>query len=131
LSIVFLKNKAFLPQAFYLTAGILGLPVFTNGGSGFLYLSGPTGGYLLGFLAAAAIAPSFLPKPATFMKLFFLFIFVNVIVYCLGLAWLVNLYHFSLMAAISAGLLPFIAPELLKILTAAAVSAHVNLRDAR
>lgn len=40
----------------YLAAGCLGLPVFAGGASGFARLLGPTGGYLIGFVAQAAIA---------------------------------------------------------------------------
>ena len=40
----------------YLALGALGLPVFAGGGSGILRLVGPTGGYLLAFPVAAAVA---------------------------------------------------------------------------
>ncbi len=40
----------------YLTLGALGLPVFAGGGSGLVRLVGPTGGYLLAFPIAAAVA---------------------------------------------------------------------------
>ena len=40
----------------YLLLGVLGLPVFAGGSSGFLHLMGPTGGYLLAFPLAAATA---------------------------------------------------------------------------
>ncbi len=40
--------------ALYLVEGAAGMPVFT-GGAGLAYLAGPTGGFLAGFLAAAAI----------------------------------------------------------------------------
>lgn len=39
----------------YLLAGILGLPVFANGGSGLSHAIGPTGGYLIGFILAALL----------------------------------------------------------------------------
>jgi biotin transport system substrate-specific component len=42
--------------ALYLAQGALGLPVFANGGGGIAHLAGPTGGFLLGFLAAAWVA---------------------------------------------------------------------------
>lgn len=40
--------------ALYLAEGAVGLPVFTGSG-GVAHLAGPTGGYLVGFLAAAAV----------------------------------------------------------------------------
>jgi len=42
--------------ALYLLLGAAGLPVFADGGSGLAALTGPTGGFLVGFLAAAALA---------------------------------------------------------------------------
>ena len=41
-------------MALFVLAGIAGAPVFAAGGSGLLYLTGPTGGYLVGFIAGAA-----------------------------------------------------------------------------
>jgi biotin transport system substrate-specific component len=49
------RNGA-LSQLLYLGAGALGLPVFAGGAPGFMHLVGPTGGYLLAFPAAAAVA---------------------------------------------------------------------------
>lgn len=49
------RNGA-LSQLLYLGAGALGLPVFAGGAPGFMHLIGPTGGYLLAFPAAAAVA---------------------------------------------------------------------------
>lgn len=40
----------------YLAEGAMGLPVFAGGKAGLAVLLGPTGGYLLGFLAAAYVA---------------------------------------------------------------------------
>ena len=40
----------------YLIVGGIGVPVFAGGGSGWAHLVGPTAGYLLGFVAAAAVA---------------------------------------------------------------------------
>ncbi len=39
----------------YLAEGAMGLPVFAGGGAGILWLLGPTGGYLFGFIAAAFV----------------------------------------------------------------------------
>lgn len=40
----------------YLAEGAMGLPVFANMGAGLPYMMGPTGGFLLGFIAMAYIA---------------------------------------------------------------------------
>ena len=40
----------------YLVLGMLGMPVFAGGSAGFVHVIGPTGGYLLAFPAAAAVA---------------------------------------------------------------------------
>lgn len=42
--------------ALYLLEGISGMPVFTNGGAGLIWLAGPTGGYLLSYPLAAGVA---------------------------------------------------------------------------
>lgn len=51
-------------QFSYLAAGAVGLPVFAAGG-GLAYLAGPTGGYLLAFPAAAAVAGFIAGDPGT------------------------------------------------------------------
>ena len=48
------RNLAAGSISLYLFKGMIGLPVFANGG-GMLYLMGPTGGFLFGFLIAAII----------------------------------------------------------------------------
>lgn len=49
------SKRGALSQAEYVAAGLAGLPVFAQGGSGLAHLFGPTGGYLLGFIAAAFV----------------------------------------------------------------------------
>lgn len=50
------SRLAFLSQLQYVLAGLLGAPVFAGFKSGPSALMGPTGGYIMGFLAAAFIA---------------------------------------------------------------------------
>jgi biotin transport system substrate-specific component len=47
------SKRAFAAVALYLMQGAMGLPVFAMGNTGVVYMMGPTGGYLLGFLCAA------------------------------------------------------------------------------
>ena len=54
IAMLFGRNLAAGSISLYLFQGMIGLPVFANGG-GMLYLMGPTGGFLFGFLIAAII----------------------------------------------------------------------------
>ena len=49
--------------ALFLITGLLGLPVFSGGRGGLAHLLGPTGGFLIGYLAAAAFLIIFFRKP--------------------------------------------------------------------
>ncbi|MDD5195409.1 MAG: biotin transporter BioY [Candidatus Omnitrophica bacterium] len=114
LSIAFLRKKAGLAYAIYILLGLCGLPVFANAGSGLAYLFGPTAGYLTGFFIMLLIFPYFLPREKSFLKMFFFFIFASLVYFTLGALWLMSMYHLELTAAISTGVLPFIAGDIIK-----------------
>ena len=127
LSLAFLRDKSYMPQAFYLAMGISGFSVFGNGGSGLVYMLGPTGGYLVGFLAAALIAGVIMRRVNGVIKSYLLgyvtlFSFANVIVYIFGVIWLVAVYGVSFRYALTIGVIPFIAGDAAKIILAAYVS---------
>jgi len=117
-SIAVLKRKAAVSQVFYLLLGIGGLPVFTNGGCGLLYLAGPTGGYLLSFLVIAAVFPYLRPRENCLRKNILFFSAAALTVYFFGLSWLVLGHNFSLSAALTAGFYPFLPGALVKIVLA-------------
>ena len=110
----------------YLIEGIFGLPVFSNSpekGVGVAYFTGPTMGYLIGFLLATFLIgylqlDDWTKKGVESFKFFFinlvkLLISVSTI-YILGLLWLSNLIGFE--KALLFGLKPFWLAELFKIL---------------
>ena len=110
----------------YLLEGMIGLPVFSNSpekGIGLVYFTGPTMGYLIGFLPAVFLTGYFkfddwTKKENPSVKLFFtnlikLLISVSII-YILGLSWLYNLI--GLEKALIFGFKPFWIAELFKIL---------------
>lgn len=115
LSIIFLKRQAIFSQVIYLFLGATGLPVFTNAGAGLLYFFGPTGGYLAGFMAAAFLFPLFSPKENTFLGNFCYFSLIAFCVYSFGVIWLISMCKLSLVAALIAGVVPFILGETFKI----------------
>ena len=105
----------------YLIEGAAGLPVFT-GGVGPLYMAGPTGGYLLGFVVAAGVA-GFLAERGALrgpVRALFGFLLADALILALGVAWLSTLIGMD--KAIAGGLLPFLAGEALKIVLAMALT---------
>ena len=101
----------------YLIEGILGLPVFSNSperGVGLIYFTGPTMGYLIGFLFAVFLSGYLDLKKNIFIIFFKLLLSVSVI-YILGLIWLGILIG-SDKPILELGAIPFLPAELLKIL---------------
>jgi len=125
--LTFTRTAAIKAIAGYLALGLLGLPVFANFGSGYHYLLGPTGGYLVGFLVSVAIMSSI--RPFLHNQNFFC-IAVNcligtVVILTLGI---VRLSHFiGFEKAIYSGLLPFIFPGIVKALLLALTVRYLKL----
>ncbi len=103
----------------YAGLGLAGLPVFAGGAFGLGYALGPTGGYLLGFIAAAyaigRLAERGLERDIRTSLLPFLV--GTVIIYALGAGWLA--FYVGPQAAIAKGVLPFLPGDLLKLVLAA------------
>ena len=100
----------------YLIEGIVGLPVFSNSpekGVGIVYFTGPTMGYLIGFLFATFLAGYFNFKQNILIIFFKLLISVSTI-YLLGIFWLGNLMGWE-KPIIQLGVTPFLLAELFKI----------------
>ena len=101
----------------YLIEGIAGLPVFSNSperGVGLVYFTGPTMGYLIGFLFATFIAGYLNFKTNIFIIFFKLILSVSVI-YIFGVFWLGTLIGWD-KPIIQLGVTPFLLAELFKLL---------------
>ncbi len=80
----------------YLVEGAAGLPVFAARGDGLAYLAGPTGGFLIGFLPAAAIVGWVAERRAQNPFLLFLgMVGADAVVFLLGFVWLAWFAHLS------------------------------------
>ena len=100
----------------YLLEGIIGIPVFSNSpekGVGLIYFTGPTMGYLLGFLSAVFFAGFFNLKNNIFLILVKLIFSVSTI-YIFGFFWLGNLIGWD-KPILQLGVTPFLLAELFKI----------------
>ena len=101
----------------YLLEGILGLPVFSNSpekGIGIIYFTGPTMGYLIGFLFASFFA-GYLNFKTNIFLIFLKLIFSVSFIYIFGIIWLGTLIGWD-KPIIQLGVAPFLLAELLKIL---------------
>ena len=112
----------------YLFEGIMGLPVFSGTpekGVGIIYFTGPTMGYLLGFLIAVFFAGKFDYNNnlvINFLKLSFATSFI----YLLGMFWLGYLIGWD-KPIFKLGAQPFLLAELFKVLLATFVARQINI----
>lgn len=104
----------------YLAEGLLGLPVFAQGASGLAYAVGPTGGYLVGFVAAAFVA-GWLAERGWDRRAWTTALAMaigNAAIYVLGLSWLAVYVG---QRAVALGLVPYLPGDVLKVAVAAAL----------
>ncbi|MDO7881946.1 biotin transporter BioY [Salinibacterium soli] len=128
--------------ALYAVLGIVGLPVFSDASSGWHVVAGPTGGYIIGFVFAAAFT-GWLAQREWDRKpvwAFLAFLVGSVIPFAFGLPWLAaalgNLgLDNSLGAVLQSGLYPFILGGVIKAALGAGIISlawfGVRRRDAR
>lgn len=106
----------------YLLIGSLGAPVFALGKAGLLL--GPTSGYLLGMLVATYVMGTLadLGWTRTFLQSYLAAVIGSVITFAFGL--LVLSFYLPSSALLGAGLLPFLAGDVVKTLAASAIAAR-------
>ena len=113
--------------ALYLIEGIVGIPVFSNSpekGVGMIYFTGPTMGYLLGFIISVYVAGKFNYNKNYLLN--FIKIFFSVLpIYVLGLIWLGILIGWD-KPIFDLGAKPFLLAELFKIFLLVIISTKVD-----
>ena len=110
----------------YLIEGIIGLPVFSNSpekGVGLVYFTGPTMGYLIGFLIATFLAGYFKFERNLLSNFIKLLISVSTI-YILGVFWLGSLIGWD-KPIMQLGVTPFLLAELFKIIILALLAKNI------
>ena len=110
----------------YLFEGIMGLPVFSNSpekGIGLVYFTGPTMGYLVGFLSACFLA-SFIRLDDNYLIIFAKLILSVSTIYALGILWLGTLIGWD-KPIFELGVMPFLLAEVFKIGLLAALAKKI------
>ena len=100
----------------YLLEGIIGLPVFSNSperGVGLVYFTGPTMGYLIGFLSASYLA-SFIKIDDNYFLIFAKLVISVLTIYIGGVLWLGTLIGWE-KPIFTLGAKPFLLAEIFKI----------------
>ena len=123
-------------QLTYLTLGAMGTPVFQAFNGGFWYMLGPTGGYLISYPLAAALAGLALPfvagaavGAAARWRAAAAAVVVGLLglaaIYAFGAAWLAFVTNLPVGTALAQGVLPFVAIDAVKIALAALIAAGI------
>lgn len=100
----------------YLAVGLLGAPVFSEGGSGTTHLLGATGGYLIGFVLAAGVA-GWMARRGADRRVWSgiaAMTAASLVVYVCGVIGLVLVTGASVPRAIELGVLPFLVVDVVK-----------------
>ena len=106
----------------YLLLGLVGLPVFAHGTGGVAIVVGATGGYLVGFIVAAAVVGRLaeLGWDRNLLGGIGAMLIGSALIYAVGLPWLAVVAHLDAPTTLQEGLYPYIPGDLLKLALAAA-----------
>lgn len=103
-------------QLLYVAVGAIGAPVFSDGSGGVEVITGATGGYLIGFIFAAALVGWMAEhrQDRTFATMFTAFMLGSTLIYLFGVAGLMISTGMAGSAAVEAGVVPFLLGDLVK-----------------
>ena len=106
--------------------GALGLPVFSKGSAGIVALTGPTAGFLFGFLLVAIVCGWFAERgfDRSYAKLFVSLVIGNILLYSLGLFWLGSFIGWD-KPVFALGAKPFLLAEIFKIMLLALLTKQI------
>jgi biotin transport system substrate-specific component len=116
-------NRGALSMLLYWVAGMLGAPVYSDGGHGLGAALGPSGGYIVGFIISAYAVGRLAERgqDRRFLTAALSFCAGTVITFGFGMAWLALSLGADLQQTLEWGLYPFIAGGVIKALLAAAL----------
>lgn len=106
--------------AFYLLAGLLGVPFFAGSEAGLSTLLGATGGYLLAFTLVPPLVGRALPPGSGAMRAFWVMLAASGVILLWGMLQLAVVLGVSLGRAFAMGVAPFLVGDVIKVAAAAA-----------
>ncbi|WP_062466222.1 biotin transporter BioY [Demequina maris] len=141
--------RALAAVSLYLVLGLVGAPIFANGAAGLVVLTGPTGGYLIGFVLAATVIGALAQllarrgvlarRGTATASLIGIGLLSIPLVYAVGVPWLVwrtgmpmlptgctSITDIDCVSGLTVGVLPFIPGDILKVVVAGIVAAAIH-----
>jgi len=122
------RNGAY-SQLLYLSAGIIGLPVFANSSFGIATLFGPTGGYLLAFPAAAYFVGYLVKKSQKYLFVVAAMFHGSIFIILVGTLLLYAAYLHDITEAVKAGAAIFSIWMVVKVFAAATIYYAVSKKS--
>lgn len=117
-----------LSQLIYVLLGVVGLPVFAQFRGGFHVILGPTGGYIIGYVAAAWLVGFLTEQPGggTVRRRILSMTAGMALCYLLGTVWFILLTKTGLWAALTMCVFPFLLGDAAKIAAAVAMASRLR-----
>lgn len=113
----------------YILLGAAGMPVFSGFAGGLGKLTGPTGGYILGYLPMVVVAGLFVERfPKNRAMQLVGMVLATAVLYALGTAWFCFAMDSALAPALAACVFPFLPGDLAKILVSLGVGPLLRSR---
>ncbi len=107
-------------QLLYVVLGAIGLPFYADGASGWDVVAGPSGGYLVGFVVAAALVGRLAERrqDRTLLTSVPAMLAGTAVIYLFGVTWLAHVLDVGAATAVEKGLAPFVIGDAIKLVAA-------------
>lgn len=115
------KRYGTLSVIVYILLGAVGIPVFAGFRGGLAVLAGPTGGYVLGYIAVAFLTGLICEKTRKIKYTAPIMVISVMLCYVLGTAWYCYIMKSDVWSALTLCVLPFVPADIIKIVLATLV----------
>ncbi|MFR5875442.1 MAG: biotin transporter BioY [Eubacterium sp.] len=128
---LFGAKRGMIATVIYIVLGAIGVPVFSEFSGGIGVLTGPTGGYIIGFIFTAIIVGITADKTNKLWALILSMVAGILVCYAFGTAWFAYVYAKTsgaqpLMTILGWCVFPFLLPDAVKIVIAAILTNRLK-----
>ena len=111
----------------YIAIGAIGLPVFSGFQGGLQKLTGPTGGYIIGYIFVSLIVGIAVKLfKGNLVAYIFSLLMGTAVLYAFGTAWFMHVTNLSLGRSLALCVYPFIALDIVKIIVASVIAPSIK-----